>query len=54
MAAMEIRLQEVPKDEERANKELERTKGAMPVDAAPFAAQFQRSPDRTEREDWFA
>jgi hypothetical protein len=32
-------------NEERPNKELERTKGAMPGIAAPFAAQFRRSTD---------
>ncbi len=34
---------------EPANKELEPTKGAMPVDAAPFAAQFRRWADISPR-----
>ena len=35
---------------EPPNKQLERTKGAVLVDAAPFAAQLRRSPDNGSNE----
>src|SRR5512137_1635822 len=49
VAAINMRLAELPRNEERANKELERTKSAPVARTAAFAAQFRRSADPSER-----
>ncbi len=48
VAAINMRLAELPNDEERANKELDRTAGALVTGTAPPAGQFRRSADNKE------